>query len=122
MVERKTSTYSCRQYDRSTTHDPPPLLTKLLSFHGPVVDGGTQFGFLLTNIFTPLPCIAFFMITLQCLAYLSISAKAIGLHFLQIMAPNWSFWFVNILIISKKYLIMLGGVPYLKTLLSTAKS
>ena len=30
----------------------------------------TQFGYLLANIFTPLPCIAFFMITLQCLAYL----------------------------------------------------
>ena len=48
---------------------------------------GTQF--LMANIFTPLPCIAFLMITLQCLAYLknilshlnnlsiSISAKSI---------------------------------------------
>ena len=89
---------------------------------------GTQFGFLLANIFTPLPCIAFFMITLQCLAYLKkhiIAIKTIHLCLYQqkLQKPKFLFGFdtgvaimvLSILIISKIIFWSCRAV-YLRTL------
>ena len=84
---------------------------------------GIKFGFLLANIFTLLPCIAFFMISLQCLAYpkkhiivtrtihlYPFQQKLYRLTFLSIHDTEVAIMVINILIISKKI-----SAVYLKT-------